>query len=242
MVKYGNAARLLFGGAGLLLVFGGCSNSSSPAVGSAIANSPTSVAAATSTVGPSPAPAPTPTTIAPVAVGAPTLPIDAPTLLQQAVAASSAGYHFNQTNTVNGEVALTVDGDRLPDGARVAVSNSAGLVYYVITPDGTWLMPQNGEWEVDDSDPPAVDPIAALSAPTSVSLAGNDGTTAQLVVNVPLSAIGLEGDGDAPLQVSIVGGTLTSIVYSTTTADGQAAVATTAIGAVLDPSPVVAPI
>ena len=48
-------------------------------------------------------------------------------------------------------VALTVDGDRLTDGARVAVSNDAGLVFYVITPDGTWLMPENGEWEADDS-------------------------------------------------------------------------------------------
>ena len=240
MDKYGNAARLLFGGAGLLLVFGACSDSSSPAVGSAVSNTTaTAVVAATSTVGPSPAPA---TTIAPVVVGAPTLPLDGAALLQQAVAASSAGYHFNQSNTVDGVVALTVDGDRLPDGARVAVSNASGLVFYVITPDGTWLMPQNGEWELDDSDPPAVDPIASLSAPSSVSVASSDGTTAQLVVNVPLSSIGLEGDGDVPLQVSIVGGALTSIIYSTTTADGQAAVATTAIGAVVDPSPVVPPI
>jgi hypothetical protein len=64
----------------------------------------------------------------------------------------------------------------------------------------------------------------------------------QLVVSVPLSSLGLAGDGDAPLQVSIVGGALTSILYSTTTADGRAAAATTAIGAVVDPSPVVPPI
>jgi hypothetical protein len=170
------------------------------------------------------------------------LPVDGAVLLQQAVAASSAGYHFNQTNTVDGVVALTVDGDRLPDGARVAVSNASGLVFYVITPDGTWLMPQNGEWEADDSDPPSVDPIASLNAPTSVSVANSDGTTAQLLVTVPLSSIGLEGDGDAPLQVSIVGGALTSIIYSTTTEDGKPAIATTAIGAVVDPSPVVPPI
>ncbi len=238
MDNYGKAARLLFGGAGLLLVFGGCSDSSSPAVGSAISNTTTSVAGALPSVGSSPAP----TTVAPVAVGAPTLPLDGAALLQQAVAASSAGYHFNQTNTVDGVVALTVDGDRLPDGARVAVSNASGLVFYVITPDGTWLMPQNGEWEADDSDPPSVDPIASLGAPTSVSVASSDGTTAQLLVNVPLSSIGLEGDGDAPLQVSIVGGALTSIIYSTTTADGKPAIATTAIGAVVDPSPVVPPI
>jgi hypothetical protein len=54
--------------------------------------------------------------------------------------------------------------------------------------------------------------------------------------------MGLEGDGDAPLQVSIVSGALTSIVYMTTTPDGKAASATTAIGPVVDPSPVEAPI
>ena len=233
MLSHGKAARFLFGGAGLLLVFGACSDDNSPAVGSAISNS-TSVAASPSvSSGPS-------TTVA--AVGASTVPVDGAALLQQAVAATGAGYHFNQTNTVDGVVALTVDGDRLPDGARVAVSNASGLVFYVITPDGTWLMPENGEWELDDSDPPSVDPIASLSSPRSVAVARSDGTTVQLVVNVQISSIGLAGDGDAPLQVSIVSGALTSIVYSTTTADGKAAAATTAIGAVVDPSPVVPPI
>ena len=237
-MSYSKAARLLLGGAGLLLVFGGCSDSGSPKVGSADANSsPTTVVAASPTVSALPS-IPT-TTVA----GAPApATVDGPTLLQAAIAATGGGYHFNQTNTVDGAVALTIDGDRLPDGARLAVTGDAGLVFYVITPDGTWLMPQNGEWEVDDSDPPTVDPIGALSAPTSVAVASNDGTTVQLVVNVPFAALGLTGDGDAPLQVSVVNGAMTTITYSTTTPEGKAAVATTAIGAVVDPSPVVAPI
>lgn len=234
------AARLLLGGAGLLLVFGGCSDSGSPKVGSAAANSsPTTLLAAIPTVSALPS-IPT-TTVAGAPAPAPAA-VDGPTLLQSAIAATGGGYHFNQTNTLDGVVALTVDGDRLPDGARLAVRGDAGLVFYTITPDGTWLMPENGEWEVDDSDPPTVDPIAAISAPTSVAVASNDGTTVQLVVNVPFAALGLTGDGDAPLQVSIVNGALTTITYSTTTPDGKAAAATTAIGAVVDPSPVVAPI
>jgi hypothetical protein len=235
--SHGKAARFLLGGAGLLLVFASCSDSGSPKVGSADANSSPTIAAATPTVSALPS-IPT-TTVA----GAPApAAVDGPTLLQSAVAATGGGYHFNQTNTVDGVVALTVDGDRLPDGARIAVSSEAGLVFYVITPDGTWLMPENGEWEADDSDPPTVDPISALSAPTSVSVASNDGVTVQLVVNVPFAAIGIAADGDAPLQVSVVNGALTTINYSTTTADGKVAAATTAIGAVVDPSPVVAPI
>ncbi|MGZ4806983.1 MAG: hypothetical protein ACXV5U_11410, partial [Ilumatobacteraceae bacterium] len=127
--------------------------------------------------------------------------------------------------------------------ARVAVTSpTAGLVNYVITPAGTWLMPENGDWQADDSGAPAVDPIAALGAPTSVSVASNDGTTVQLVVSVPLSALGLPGDGDAPLQVAIVSGALSTITYSTTTSDGKPASTTTVIGPPVDTSPVVPPI
>ena len=236
----GQAARLLFGGAGLLLFIAGCSDDSSPAVGSTVSNSVSNgsggtqpASTATTTV------APAATSLAP---GATLAPIDGAALLQQAVAATGAGYHFNQTATIDGLTALTIDGDRLTDGARVAVSSDAGVVFWIITPDGTWLMPENGEWEVDDSDPPAVDPISALTAPTSVTVVGNDGTTIQLVVSVSLSSIGIPGDGEAPLQVSVVSGALSTITYSTTTADGKTAAATTIIGPVVDPSPVEPPL
>ena len=233
------AARLLFGGVGLLLVFtpAGCSNNDSPKAQSAASTStlvdlgsgPTTtvaIVAPVTTTGPAPTAA----------------PVDGPTLLQSAIAATANGYHFNQTATVDGKLALTIDGDRLPTGARVAVSSDAGLVYYVITPDGTWLMPENGDWEADDSPAPAVDPINALTSPTSVTVAGNDGTTVQLVVTVPNAALGIPGDGDATLQVTVVSGALTNIAYSTTTADGKAASTNTAIAPPLDTSPVVAPI
>jgi hypothetical protein len=236
----GSAARLLLGGAGLLLVFAACSDDSSPAVGSAVSNTTVVAGAATpATLAPISSAAGVTTSLAP---GATLAPVDGAALLQQAVAATSAGYHFNQTATVDGAIALTIDGDRLTDGARVAVSRDSGVVFYIITPEGTWLMPENGEWEADDSDPPAVDPIAALGAPTSVAVAGNDGTTVQLVVSVPLSSIGIPGEGETPLQVSVVGGVLSTITYSTTTADGRVAAATTVIGPVVDPSPVEAPI
>jgi hypothetical protein len=243
VTSHQTVARLLAGGAGLLLVLSACStnSSASPKVGTAVSNATTTVAGAApaATVGVDPATAgPTTVVVAPASPG----PVDGAALLQQAVAASAAGYHFNQTATVDGAVAVTIDGDRLPSGARLAVSNTAGLVYYVITPDGTWLMPQNGEWEVDDSPAPDVDPIAALNAPTSVTVASSDGTTVQLTVTVPMASLGIAGDGDATLQVSIVSGVLSSITYNTTTSDGKPADTTTLFAPVVDASPVVAPI
>ena len=52
-----------------------------------------------------------------VAPATPT-PVDGAALLQQAVAATAAGYHFNQTATVDSTVALTIDGDRLPERCK----------------------------------------------------------------------------------------------------------------------------
>jgi hypothetical protein len=240
--KYSKAARLLFGGAGLLLVFGACSSDSSPEVGSAAANTSTTAAAVVApTVAGDTAAAPTTTVV--VVAPAPTLaPVDGATLLQQAIAATGGGYHFNQTATVDGAVALTIDGDRLPDGARFAVSSPAGVVSWIYTTDGVYLMPADGEWELDDSDPPAVDPINALSAPTSVTVAANDGTTVQLVVTVANSAVGIPAEGDASLQVAVVSGALSTISYGTVTAEGKAAATSVVIGPPVDPSPVVAPI
>ncbi|MEP7114345.1 MAG: hypothetical protein ABI862_13855 [Ilumatobacteraceae bacterium] len=206
--------------------------------GSAVANTATTAVAAAGAPGDTIA-VKTTTTVA----AAPALaPVDGAAVLQQAIAATGGGYHFNQTATLDGAVALTIDGDRLPDGARLAVRGESGLVNYIFTTTGVYLMPESGEWEADDSAAPAVDPINAIAAPTSVAVASNDGTTLQLVVTVPVGSIGLSGEGDASLQVAVVSGALSSISYSATTADGKAAATTVLFSAVVDPSPVVAPI
>jgi hypothetical protein len=177
-----------------------------------------------------------------VAVAPSAAPADPAALLQQAVAASGAGYHFDQTVTVNGAVVLTSDGDRLTDGVRVANHQGTGTEFEVITPAGRWVQPDGGEWVVDDTPRADVDPIAALAAPASVALASNDGTTAQLTVTVPLASIGVPGEGTAPLQVTIVSGALTNITYTSTQADGTTASVVALIGPPQDTSPVVPPI
>jgi hypothetical protein len=177
-------------------------------------------------------------------VAAPTgAPIDGAALLQQALAAIGGGYHFDQTVTVNGAVVATSDGDRLPDGARVAIHQpSIGDAFEIITPDGTWAQPEGGDWELLDSPPAAVDPIAALNTPTSVTVVSNDGTTVQLTVTVPLLSLGVAAEGDTPLQVTITSGSLTNIAYNAAQPDGSTASVTAAIGPAQDTSPVVPPV
>lgn len=237
VAKHGGTARLLFGGAGLLLTFTACTSDGSPAVGS--------VSNATATLAPIvPLPAvdpASPTTVA-LAPGATAAPVDGPGLLQQGLAAIGGGFHFNQTGTVDGVPVLTVDGDRLVDGTRLTLAGDAGIVSYIITSDGSYALAEDGEWEALDATPEAVDPILALFAPTSVTVVGNDGTTVQLAVTVPATSLGIAGEGDASVQVTFVSGALTTIAYTTTTPEGKTAAATTVIGPVVDASPVVAPI
>jgi hypothetical protein len=231
------AARLLFGGAGLLLVFGCSDSKETPAVGSVVSTSSTTAAAAPTVAAGPTVPGETTTIVAGTLA-----PVDGAALLQQAVAATGSGYHFNQTVTVDGAVVLTADGDRLTDGARMAITGAGGVLSYIINADGSWVMPEGGDWEVLDSPPADVDPIAALAAPTSVAVASNDGTTVQLAVTVPASSLGITAEGDAAVQVSVVGGAFTNIAYNTTLADGRSAAVNTVIGPAVDPSPVVAPV
>ena len=174
-------------------------------------------------------------------VPAATTPVDGNALLNGAMDATASGYHYHAIATIAGAVAVEVDGDRVGDGTRLGVVRDGVAVQYVITPDGTWVQPDGGDWDQLDTPPATSDPILALRSPTSVSVDSVDGDSVHLTVSVPATSLGLSGDAIVPLAVVITGGMLTQVVYSTTI-DGQPASIDTAVGPALDPSPVVAPI
>ena len=80
-------------------------------------------------------------------------------MLSAAVAAMAPGYHYRSTVTVDGVVAVEADGDRVGDGTRLGVTRDGASVQYVITPDGTWVMPDGGEWDQLDTPAATSDPI-----------------------------------------------------------------------------------
>ena len=123
------------------------------------------------------------------AAPAPPAPDPAATL-QQALASLTTTYHFASTVTLDGTVALVADGDRVGDGSRLTLTSNDGNVAYVITPDGSWVQPDGGDWQPIDTDPANTDPISALQAPASVQLTSNDGTTAHLAVAVAPAPLG----------------------------------------------------
>ena len=70
--------------------------------------------------------------------------VDATAVLQSGLDALTGSYHYVSTVTVDGAAALTAEGDRVGDGSRLTLTSSDGTVNYVITADGSWVMPEGG--------------------------------------------------------------------------------------------------
>ena len=228
-------ARLLAGGAGLALAaaaLAGCSRDDGARTVSAseITSPPTAAATATAP----------PATTAATPTPAPTAAVDPTALLQQALDALAPGYHFTTTVTVDGAVTLVADGDRVADGTRLTINGNGGSVAYVITPAGTWALPEGGEWEALDTPPASVDPIAALRTPSAISVNSVEGTATRATATVPPTALGIPGGPDATVQLLFDANALTGISYATTV-DGKAAAVDAVIGPLTDPTPVTPP-
>jgi hypothetical protein len=166
--------------------------------------------------------------------------VDGATVLQAALDQLAAGYHFSSTATVNGTAAVTAAGDRVGDSTRMNVSSNGAAVDYVVTPTATWVN-KDGTWsEVTDDTAPA-DPLGALRAPTSVTVAPSvAGAPMVLTASYPASALSLPGDAAVEVEFTINGSALSSLSYSSTS-DGGAAEVHTEITALVDTSPVTVP-
>lgn len=178
---------------------------------------------------------------APESAPAATVAIDAVALLQTAMDNAAPGYHYHSIVTVGGSTVVEVDGDRIGEGTRVGVVRDGVSVQHVITPGGTWVQPDGGDWDQMDTPPATVDPIAALRSPSAATVASADGTAIHLSVSVPAASLGLAGDATIYLAVVVDAGNLAAVVY-TTTIEAQPARVETVVGPVIDGTPVVAPI
>ena len=184
-------------------------------------------------------PATTPATT--VAVTAPVVTIDPASGLQQGLAALSTGYHFSSVVTVNGTQSLAADGDRIGDASRLVLTGDGGSVAYIITPEASYAQPENGEWSVLDVAPATSDPITALYTPTAVALLPTADGSVVVRVTVNAVSLGIAADGNVDVDVTLAGGAITQISY-TAALDGGTAQVVTIIGAVVDATPIVAPI
>ena len=178
-------------------------------------------------------------TVAPVATQAPTA--DDAAALKAAVTALGSTYHFLTTAQINGSTVLTAEGDHVGDGARLTLTSDAGSVLYVVTAEGSWAKPDNGDWAVLDVPPATTDPVAALANPSAVAKVPDSPEGQDYAAVVANDALGISGGGTATLVVTVVDGRIVKITYGSVVAN-QAAQVTTVLGAAKNVDPVVAPV
>ncbi len=152
-----------------------------------------------------------------------------------------SSYHFLTVVSAGGSVALQAEGDHVGDGTRFVVMRDDALVEYVVTPEGTWVMPEGEEWRASDIDSTTANPVPALAAATSVTVESSEGSTVTVVASVPDVALGYEGDGAKDVTVTLLDGRIDKVQYDTTV-QGLAASLLTRISPVTDDAAVVAPI
>lgn len=218
--------RSLLGGAALvasLVAVAACSDDGSSADSSGVASS--TVAASTTASGD------ITTTVAP----------NPGVVLQDALAALTAGYHFTSTVTVNGAQSLVADGDRIGDASRLTITSADATVAYIITAEGSYVRPGDGDWERLDVPPATSDPISALSAPSGIAPLPTADGSVQVRVTVAATALGIAADGMVDVDVTVVNGAVTQVSYTTAIEGGDATVVTV-IGPIADPTPISAPI
>lgn len=196
-----------------------------------------SVDAAAATVPATTPTPPAPTTEAPSV----TVPIDAGAMLQASLDSLAGGYHFRTSVAVAGTEVLVAEGDRVGDGTRLTIWSNGTSVAYVITPAGSWVFPEGGEWEALDSPPATTDPLIALRTPSAVLGTSTDGVAATIVATVAANTLGVPSDGTADVRVTVNGPVLSEITYEASV-DGQIASVRSIFGAVVDPTPVTPPI
>jgi hypothetical protein len=215
------ATRLPRRGAGLLLVvsvaLSSCStDDGDPAADSAAPITPAPVA--TTPIAATAAPTPPPATASPTAAALP-LP-DGPSVLLQSLDALAPGYHFVITAVLNGQVALTTEGDQIGLASRQTVTSQGVAVDYIVLPEGTWKG-EGGVWEELEVPAPAVDPLAAFRSPTAVTVVSHATELTVLTATYPAATLGLPGDQPVTVAIELTGTSLRSLSYATPDGTGS---------------------
>ena len=230
--------RLLARGAALaafVLLASACSSTANTEQSTTASQSTTTVALTASTE------AATTVAVTAAPVVSATVTIDPATALQQGLAALAAGYHFSSVVMVNGAQSLAADGDRIGAASRLVLAGDGGTVSYIITPDASYAQPEDGEWSLLDVPPATADPIAALQTPAAVTVLPTADGSVVVRVTVNAVSLGIAADGNVDVDVTLTGGAITQITYSATVDTGTAQVVTV-VSAIVDTTPILAPI
>lgn len=139
--------------------------------------------------------------------------VDAGALLSSALALYGDGYQFISVAEVQGSEAAEITGVIVGQSAQMTVSSGDATVSYIITPAGSWIQTEGGEWQQVDSVRTIERPLGDLVAPTSITIVSSDdeGTKALAVY----SGAAFNSADTIEMALRFVDGRLVSASYKT---------------------------
>ncbi len=140
-------------------------------------------------------------------------PLDGGVLLSSALALYGDGYQFSAVAEVQGSEAAVISGVIIGQSARMTITSGDATVSYVITPEGSWIQTEGGEWQEVDSVGAIERPLEDLASPTSITIVSSDddGTTALAVYD----GAAFDSDDVIEMNLRFVDGRLVSASYTT---------------------------
>jgi len=160
--------------------------------------------------------------------------------LTGALGVLQAGYTFDTTLTVGGQVAAHVTGRRLGDASELTIESGGVPVTYRIIPPRSWILDDSGEWIEAEGDTPGGDPLAGLLEPSDLEPVATSDGTVKVRATYPATALGLAGPDPVTVTITLGPEGAVSAMYATTV-NGSEAVSGTVLQPAPDQDPIVAP-
>lgn len=184
--------RLPIWGAAVALVAAGCTSATAPTAPPDAPSSTTTTAAA----------APATTAVA----------VDAPLLLESALASYAEGYRFSSVATVNGAEAGTVSGVVIGDESQMDVRSGNATVTYLTTPTEQWVRVEGGSWDLYSDTLPSTAPLTAFTDPSNLRIVDASDTQVVMTGIYPAAQFG-GSDGNLELTMTFRDGLLVEASY-----------------------------
>ena len=160
--------------------------------------------------------------------------------LAGALTALQAGYTFDTTVTVGGQIAARVRGRRLGGASELVIESGGSSVTYRIVPPRSWVLEQGSEWAALEGTVAGGDPLAPLLEPQGLELVATSGETLQVRATYPASALGLPGSDPVAVMMTVAPGDTVTARYATEV-NGSEAISETVLEPATTQDPIVAP-
>jgi len=133
-----------------------------------------------------------------------------------------AGYRFDSTVTVAGQVATHAGGRWLKGRSELVVDSGGTALTYRTVPPRSWVYQDGTGWVELAGTAPSGDPLAPLRKPTSVSVVSDDANGLVVQATYPPKTLGVAGSDPVVVQISIGSDGTSTATYTVATAAGPA--------------------